>query len=452
MKKILLVLLLISSVFAQTDSVIAVFKIGDQQSKKPFLDGELIEIIDLDEQVENFTLSDDMKRIFLCLPIHRREKGKFRSYTKPDAATKCILRPNRLRGPDKRQLRNKNAIKCFKNFDLNLLDIGVDLKPNPPQKDENAWEGGSVTVGSGGTYATWVVCGGDAGTFTSNGTATSISNTTESGTPTFDNAHGVYTMELGGGAFIMSYSGSNHGIRLDQEGTGDILVHSFHYLRTGNAASGVYAAIVIVNMSTTLDLFIFNNTSNGGSFIGSGIRIVDVTPILCVYNNVFLDHNGAASCSGFKTSGGTLNSASILENNTVYNCYLGFEMATNSGHLLNNAAFDNTVDYSSYSSLTTFSKCASSDSTGSESGLHNLIASEVFRSLDNLVPIEYGALDGTGVNPTIPGHTHYLNGIPIVLGNVDIGANGVVHRLLRPNKIYVNNLFNFSNYRFLNYK
>ena len=80
MRLLLTLLILASSAFSATDYAIAVFKIGDQESKTPYKDGELIEIIDPNEQGDNFVLSDEMQTIFLCVKVPINEKALYFAY------------------------------------------------------------------------------------------------------------------------------------------------------------------------------------------------------------------------------------------------------------------------------------------------------------------------------------------------------------------------------------
>ena len=119
------------------------------------------------------------------------------------------------------------------------------------------------------------------------------------------------------------------------------------------------------------------------------------------------------------------------ENCTIYDCEgVGFEVGSGQGDLKNVACFDNGTDFANTGSLNLFSKCASSDATGSEAGLRNLTAADCFESLtdtdaDFLYPKTTGDLYGAGANVSIPGHTEYYNDVTIETDDVDIGAYGI---------------------------
>ena len=149
---------------------------------------------------------------------------------------------------------------------------------------------------------------------------------------------------------------------------------------------------------------------------------------MCVYNDIVYDYIGTADSSGIilNISGG--NSSSVYENNTVYGCVEGFEFNSNDGSAKNNASFENSSkDYDNSGTLTIFSQCASSDTTGSEDNLKSLVDIEQFESIVSteenfLYPVLFGKLYKTQNIETVPDHTEALNGEPIN----SIGANGAI--------------------------
>lgn len=409
---------------------IAVFKIGDQESKTPFLDGELIDVIDPNEQPYLWSgLSDEMQTIFYCriIPIEKRDqyRGYLRDLEKPNKP-KCILRPDRLTSEEQEELRDKYAKKTLEEIDESKFDFGEDLTPNPKTEDQNAWTGGNVTVGSGGTYATWATLIADLGTFTSDGIGLQISDVTETTSPVVSNNIGSNTMIFDGGKYNINHI--NRIMYYGPEGTGVAIIREFNPVRTADAGADFVPAVIITLVDTTITIKIYNSLFDGGGFSGTGLEVADDTPICHVYNNILIDYNGTTSSTGLDIF--SAHTSSIIENNTIYNCGIGMNFGSNDCHGLNNAAFENNTDYSSTTLLATFSKCASSDATGSESSLRNLTTSDEFESLvstdsDFLVPKITGTLYGAGANPTIAGHTTYYNDVTIVTGDVDIGANGI---------------------------
>jgi len=123
-------------------------------------------------------------------------------------------------------------------------------------------------------------------------------------------------------------------------------------------------------------------------------------------DNLIIENCNAINNGGsnfYKDLAGTFK-ACILRNCTAYNGsgYVNF----NFGHA-------------------TLIKCASSDTSGSETILRNRSFNNDFIDDIDYLPNETGILINNGVNPIIPGHTKYYNDVVIVNGEVDIGANGV---------------------------
>jgi len=438
MRLLLTLLILASSVFSATDYVIAVFKIGDQVSSNPYLDGELIEIVDPNEQAGNFVLSDRMQTIFYCRRIALNKKTQYRNYMKVNGSgkSKCILRPNKLSKEEKELLRDESAIKPIQNIDESVFDFGDNLNSNAKVKDKNAWVGGSVTVGSDGDYATWALLVADLGTFTSDGTATQISNVTETISSILGNSVSSYTMILDGGNYKI-----NHVNRImyytPESSTGTGIIKNFHTVRTADAAANTVPAIVTTDVSTSITYSFYNNKFDGGGFNGRGLDLSDNTPICDVYNNLFINYNGNIGSIGLKTT--LVNTSTVISGNTFLNCDIGLDFNSQDMEAQNNASFCTSTDYFSTGSLTMFSKCASSDATGSEAGLQSLVANTVFQSTTStdvnfLYPVKDEALYGAGANPTISGHDTYFNNYPIILGDVDIGANGLLRSAYNPHQ------------------
>jgi len=115
-----------------------------------------------------------------------------------------------------------------------------------------------------------------------------------------------------------------------------------------------------------------------------------------------------------------------IENITSYNNLYGFYFKTNPILGVSNcASYDNTTnDYNGTANIA-FSKCASSDATGSEAGLQSRTFATDFEDATDFLPTTDGALYGAGATVAVSGHIEYLNDITIVTGDVDIGANGL---------------------------
>lgn len=448
---LLFALTTLSSASPQVNHAVVVFKIGDQEAKQPYKDGELVEVIDYNEQIEGYILSLDMFRIFYCkkIPIERLNfyRSKTRQYDehtdKPPKA-QCFLRPERLTKEERENLRNPNAIKDYstliedyidcdnldqlETLDESTVDFGDDLEYNPPAEDHNAWVGGAVTVGSGGIYATWTALGADAGTFTSHGTATQISALTYSTNSGFTNTYGIYNMILDGGNYLLTATNrAVHGIVWNAEGSSaGNEMRNFNMNRTTNETSGISNIYLwgVDNISTiNIHHNIINGTHNDTRYT-NGIRCSDNTPIVNIYSNVIYGCNKGMELT-------QINNSSKVENNTIYDCATyGIGAGNFAISMSNNASFDAGTDYANTGSLLVFSKCASSDATGSEVGLQSLVAATVFQSVTStdsifLWPVQGDALDSAGVNPTITGHDTYYNNVSIVEDDVNIGANGI---------------------------
>lgn len=426
-------------------------KVGDQETAEGsehlgFKDGMPIQIIN--PNVDNFIVSDDMKRIFSCIRLPLAMQA--------EAATWCI--PNQFGDNiDKSNYRVRSKLFNFKELELatGIENLEVDLRSkktvdiidcsnldvnslvkdsailNAPAKDLNAWVGGAVTFGSGGTYLTIVLMAADAGTFTSSGTATLVSSITETSFSNFANNIGIYDLTITGDwingvsatgytissnynvTFTLFWSGSGSGT-FSVKNTKWIALASVEFLRVNSTSTHTGIFEVKDNF---FDMAAFSSTQV--------LRVSQSSVCVRCSNNIVVSSRGTAV--KIDASGG--HADSIYEGNFLFDCTTGFDFVSEPGKAQDNYT-SGTTCYSNTGGLSVYSKCASSDATGSEVGLQSLAAATVFQSVTPTdanfgVPVFGGALNGTGVNPLIITRTFYYNGIPIVLGDVDIGAKGL---------------------------
>lgn len=415
------------------DHIDVYFRRGDLGTRK---DLQIVGFVDYREQIDEFLISNRMKEIYLVASIPKgwRQTVVDRIIESEDETTedRWVLDKDKLSTDFKSILYTEDETTATKvriddvviTDELMLTEYVKKMNKFISVKDVNAWVGGSVTVGSGGTYATWAAVGSDAGTFTSAGLATAVSNTTEA-QAIFTNAAATYDMEMDGGDYTFSFAGNNFGFIMQTSTSGDISFHNFRFKRTSSASSSAFACISI---SSTTTVKIYDSFYDGQNYTSSGFRISNSSSIMNVYNNIIYDLG--PSSIGIQVDSNDGNTSSIYENNTLVDCVEGFDLNNNDGNLVNNVCVNNSAgDYNAVGSLSTFSKCASSDTTGSEASLRSLTASNIFDSLvdtdgDFLVPTGVESLHETGTTVTITGHNDYYNGVSITAGKEDIGAKG----------------------------
>lgn len=419
------------------------FKRGDVNNKK---DLQLCGIVDEREQINGFEISDEMKKIFLVLPIHKSCRRELLDKIKESENNiddyRWCLDKRRLPKKLKLALYTHNGTKasdiCVKDVDIlempSVENYLIKKNTFDPIQDVNAWVGGNVTVGSSGTYATWTALAADLGTFIVDGEATQISTITESSTVVFNTSVSSYNMVLNGGLRKVSYGGNEYCFQMDVTGTGNLDIKHFEFQRTSTSSTFLFSAVYIRTVGASIGTNIYENIFDGGGFVGSGIRCVTSSPVLDIYSNIFYDYDGDSSSSGIVIDASDGNSSSTYINNTSYNCGKGFEFNSNDGNVLNCASFDSTGnDFNNTGSLTTFTKCASSDTTGSEAGLRSLIGTTVFESVtstdgDFLYPVQGETLHGAGANTPLSDHLYYYNGRVLIDDDIDIGGNGLTFR------------------------
>jgi hypothetical protein len=425
----------------EVDYIDVYFRRGDLGTRK---DMQVVGLIDYREQLDGFEISNRMKEIYLVASIPKswRQTVLDRVIESEDEKTedRWVLDKDMFSVDFRSKLYKNDETEATNTLIDNVVIIDEmiinDYIKNVDKfnkvKDINAWVGGAVTVGSAGTYATWVALAADIGTFTSNGTATMISNLTQVAQATFTNTIGIYDMVFNGDQNLLTISHSGSGINWQSEGssTGN-KVMNFKTRRLTNGLATVRAAFEFASIGNTHTINIHHNRIDGNNLTGAGIRPGDGTVILNIYSNIIFDCGNY----GMFFSGGTGNASNKYENLTVLNSGIGIQVNNNAGSMIDIAVFDCATDYSNTGFLSTFSKCASSDATGSEVGLQNLTAATVLQSLVDtsdvfLWPVRDESLFGTGVDPTIVGHTTYYNGVTILTDDVDIGANGLEVRVL----------------------
>ena len=291
-------------------------------------------------------------------------------------------------------------------------------------KDVNAIAGGACTIGSAGTYAAIELLIADlAATLTSNLTATIISDITISSQSTL-------SIDLGGFTFAITDPGMNYTITWDHDG--NIINNSssngvffLNHVHIKSTASVVINSVILslAGSGTTTLYRCYLEEGGGTTFL---VRQTNSNKILHVLSCMTY---GTIKTLQIDANDG--NASSVYANNTSYMATgSAFTFANNAGICYNNVAYGTTVGFVDTGNLSVFLKCATSGANGSEPGLSNRTAAVDMQSTNPLdanflYPTGVGVLSGTGINPTIPGYTEYLNSVPIVTGDVDIGAYGL---------------------------
>lgn len=168
--------------------------------------------------------------------------------------------------------------------------------------------------------------------------------------------------------------------RLEFEGPGTLTFSDWYMKRVTTETPGSSADFKLQNTDIALDIYFSNIMHDGNGLINGCLYSYDVTPTIYLKNFKVWDCNDA----GFYIENGNANS--VYENITIYNStnYWGFRVASGQPGKANRIASfggaDGDFDMGSFS---IFNKCASSDASGSEAGLRNLVAANCFVSLDD---------------------------------------------------------------------
>lgn len=237
-----------------------------------------------------------------------------------------------------------------------------------------------------------------------------------------------------GHLITITYNGST--LNLSFEGAGTVIIENQRCIRTVAGAAANRGFVRTFSVTTGFTLYCRNNMYNGNSLTGGFFRTTDSDVLCYVYNNIGWD----ISNQMFLTSAGFMHASSIFASNTCLDAGVsgvvgGGEDATYE----NDAILDSvTSDYDGIAAATGNNTAASDasnengDWNAGANNLSSLTAADEFESLlagdgDNFcLPKTTGNLYQGGLNPTIPGHTTYINSVTIETDDVDIGAKGVV--------------------------
>lgn len=318
---------------------------------------------------------------------------------------------------------------------------------------------GSYTVGSGGDYANWAAAAAATENLTGNLTFTQISDVTDNTALAFNVALGGYTLTLtsnkrhngnfGGGwkttlsmnlssstAIMITNSSTSAGAKFN--------VNNLNLLYTGTVTS-FGLLLDFASATTNITNTVNDCIANANSKPVSPFRSSNDNNVLKIYNCVSANGGGTGTQYAFGFNFNGIHSSSVLENSTAY----GFTKPStgNAAGVLNYknqamiyknvASFGNTTSFQNASftggigSNVTATKCASSDTYGSEAGLRSLADTAQFQSVtitdgDLFLKIKStGVLDDGGVAPSIAANTTGIRGTarPHDVNKYSIGAD-----------------------------
>jgi hypothetical protein len=439
--------------------VAAIFKVGDNS---PYMDGNLICYIDeaewglpLEKIISAFTT-----RVFCCMIVDRKflkikEKALAQIYDSE------LLDADGMRIG---KLVHNSSIKTdFKYLEARLVQPGLedklrskvdntglidgtalsetdftdprDDKHVNPIPDLNAVTSGSYTVGAGGNYATWALAFADIGTMTGDLTFTQISATTETAnaTKSVNFGAGNYTLTLTSnnpplgnpsGGWVSSWNAAVNCVTINGSvNPGIIRISHMNFKRLVEPASssvmlyfGNSAIAGTVSYVNDIILNVNNVIFTAGRYtFGAYLQDVDV-----IHNwfNALLVNNNSNTASGVAIGGGLYGINSVFENISVYNASgsaKGFLFSSTNASIKKNLAVFTLGTCFTNVGEGTFSKCASSDTTGSEEGLKSLVAATEFESLDSastlFLKAKMGSTLGNGGTATsITANTYGIRG------------------------------------------
>lgn len=302
---------------------------------------------------------------------------------------------------------------------------------------------GTYTVGTSGDYATLAEAFNSSSTLTGNMTLQQISDLTETASSSLDFTNSEYTLTIensnphygdpSGGYIITVGAMTNWLVHSNTggAGTGDIILKDLNVNFSGAVTRGLY----LTASAGVRDIIIENLLLNGNGNLFYGLLPASsVTTVKC-YNFIILN----SSSTGLYNFTG---SGNIFENGTIYDCTsYGFNGNNNTATIRNVASIGNGTDFVNIGSASGYNN-ACSDTSGEDAdfstgsgNISNISAGTVFQSTDAadsnfLYPVEEEALNGAGSNPTISGHTKYINDVDIVTDNVDIGAIGLLRAVV----------------------
>lgn len=397
--------------------------------------------------------SDNMCRIFCPVQVPREWLPKIKEWMQPvgmskilDSIGQPIKDPISFRdravvcdlaevgkAVDIPDLQEKVQSQVEKVDLINGTELSMDLfkdamlfDPSGKIVDLNTISSGSWTVGAAQQYATWYALGADivGTTLTGNLTGTQQTAITETvGAFARNYILGGFTLLLTssvnpkgnfGAGWLISFNHalSGFGVITTSGAAGTIAMSNLNMKRVAAVGSSVceiyfgtaFSAGTLVNIN---DCLVNRNNYAGSNSFGIFMQCASV-PLYKIFNTVIANVPGGALTGGLFSMGCDANS--VFENMTIVGCAKGLHANYIASKKINIACF-NTVDYY-FVTEGTFTKCASSDTTGSEPALRSLVAANEFRSTtlaagDPFMRVKLGGqLANGGVAPSIAANTY----------------------------------------------
>jgi hypothetical protein len=288
------------------------------------------------------------------------------------------------------------------------------------------WQHGSFTVGTGGDFYNlsnaYQNQNSSAG-MDGNCTLTVISHLKDTTQTSWTNKYNGYTILIrssnpckgnpsGGWIDNLYYTANNYWLRFScPSGAAGTLILDGLNIKQCAVSSSTYATIQIfdpgngIAHNLIIRNCIINKNGNPGMIFGSysaGATVISFT----LYNNKFIAKNDALYIASIATQPPT---ASIFENNTFIGGAKGIDCGNFNFKMNNNFTARTSAGYYATASLGTFTKCASTDNTGSAASLRSLSAATYFvdtaiTSDTNFYKIR-GAISDSGATPIIATNT-----------------------------------------------
>jgi hypothetical protein len=319
-------------------------------------------------------------------------------------------------------------------------------------EDELAISSGTHTIGSGAgdDYPTY---GGAGGAFADLANLTAAielqtnSAITETASAQITEDKGAHTLKITSnskhlsdptGGYIISVNHQNYFMDLQGEGAGDLEIEhqSIKWIAASAGTNWVFVPNTITDVHTIKlhDLLIDGNGAKGQS----GIRQVDGTPILHLYNFIIWDFSWA-NIDIDSTHASSIIENGFLYNSTQHNCDLSSKNLT----VQNVGSYGGgTTDFRNHASATGNNN-ASSDATAADgnwsSGADNQTSNTVGNDVESTTDTdssyfditEGGALDGAGIANLITARTKCIRNrdvkSPPSIGAAEVPAAGAGH-------------------------
>jgi hypothetical protein len=451
-----------------TGRIAIVLKVGDQQTAKGkehfgLKEGMVVDCIDekdYGDTLENI-FSEHMRKVYAVVEVPRTLKAKINDFM----ASVGMVGNNEI--PDTNKFRPRAKVLPLENLEKKTKKTGLvkDLRgskvvsiidgsmlketdfvdaltavgTNPSIPDRNIVTSGNYTVGSGGNYATWVSAIGDTGNLTGDLTFSQISNTTENAIGYISNHLNGHTLKYTNSSppagdptrgYNINWNANVLLFSIYPEGTGTVIMEKL-YWKHAQDSIGYNPCIWSASPTTGFTCHIRNSMFDGQTFVGGWLSMRSANVTWYVYDNVVWNGGKTLStpmCDGINVD--SASNSSVIENNTVYKfAGDGVDCTGKNVTCRNNACFDNLGFGFNNIGAAAFTKCASSDSTGSEPGLRNLVAANEFVSIsptnsEFLDVRAFGDLAGVGSSALLTFNTADIRNRPRpnLGGTVSIGG------------------------------